>query len=142
MFSGALGVGEMLFVSWWLPRQVGLPSNRDRGNGRVVPAPYTVWVQAPAHVRPVDGVPYGDIPTTRLPAPIEREILGSRRPTGWVLRNLDARRGPDRGVLHAPDCEEAPQGKPVPKVAPARSAVSAPCPDRPNLVRPHLRQNA
>lgn len=37
----------------------------------------------------VDGDLHGDVPTTRLPAPSEREILGSRRPTGWELRNRD-----------------------------------------------------
>ncbi|MGA5606154.1 DUF6233 domain-containing protein [Streptomyces griseoincarnatus] len=29
------------------------------------------------------------------------------------LQKLGGSRGPDRGVLHAPDCEEAPQGAPL-----------------------------
>ncbi|MGW4995418.1 DUF6233 domain-containing protein [Streptomyces mirabilis] len=65
-----------------------------------------------------------DVPTTRLPpSPIEREILGPHRPTGWVLQTLDGRRGPDRGVLHAPDCGEVPQGAPVLKVEQALDAA-------------------
>lgn len=65
-----------------------------------------------------------DVPTTRLPpSPIEREILGPRRPTGWVLQTLDGPGGPDRGVLHAPDCGEVPQGAPVLKVEQALDAA-------------------
>ncbi|MFC8125456.1 DUF6233 domain-containing protein [Streptomyces sp. NPDC057302] len=72
----------------------------------------------------VDGVSYDDVPTTRLELPpIEREILGPRRPTGWVLQRLDGRRGPDRGILHSPDCDEAPQGAPVLAVNQALDAV-------------------
>ncbi|MEV7980874.1 DUF6233 domain-containing protein [Streptomyces sp. NPDC013157] len=40
-------------------------------------------------------------------------ILGPRRPTGWVLQKLDGQRGPDRGLVYVPDCEEASQGAPV-----------------------------
>lgn len=73
-----------------------------------------MWVKAPDHVERVVGVSYDDVPTTRLPPPpIEREILGPRRPTGWVLQTLDGPRGPDRGVLHTPDCDEAPPDAPV-----------------------------
>ncbi|NNN31884.1 hypothetical protein HLK59_16215 [Streptomyces sp. S3(2020)] len=94
--------------------KVSLPAWQNTEDGRVEPAWYTVWVQAPEHVEPVDGVSYDDVPTSRLaPPPIEREILGPRRPPGWVLQKLDGRRGPDRGVVHAPDCDEAPQGAPV-----------------------------
>jgi hypothetical protein len=65
-------------------------------------------------VRPVDGVSYDDVPTTRLPPPSqEREILGPRRPSGWVLQKLNGGRGPGRGVVHAVDCDEAPTGAPV-----------------------------
>jgi hypothetical protein len=56
------------------------------------------------------------VPTTYLKTPSSpsvREVPGPRRPTGWVLQKLDARHGPDRGVLHAPDCDEAPQVAPV-----------------------------
>lgn len=40
-------------------------------------------------------------------------MLGERRPSGWVLAKACEGRGPARGVLHAPDCEEAPQGAPL-----------------------------
>jgi hypothetical protein len=50
------------------------------------------------------------------------EVLGPRRPTGWVLQKLDAP-GPDRGVLHAPDCDEAPEGAPVLKLERALDAA-------------------
>ncbi|TRO62243.1 DUF6233 domain-containing protein [Streptomyces sp. IB201691-2A2] len=90
------------------------------------PAWYTVWVEAPTHVELVDGVSYDGIPTTRLPPPIEREILGPRRPTGWVLQNLDDRCGLDRGILHTPGCDEVPQGAPVLKVNQALDAAETP----------------
>lgn len=78
------------------------------------PAWYVVWVQAPDHVKPVPGVSYDDVPTIRLPPPsTEQQILGERRPSGWVLQKLDGGRGPGRGVIHAVDCEEAPAGAPV-----------------------------
>ncbi|MEU9274889.1 DUF6233 domain-containing protein [Streptomyces sp. NPDC048341] len=96
----------------WLYK-VSVPAWRNE-DGRVEPAWYTVWVQAPTHVRPVDGVSYGHVATERLPQPsVVRKTLGPRRPTGWVLQRLDGQRGADRGVLHAPDCDEAPQGAPV-----------------------------
>ncbi|MFC8247399.1 DUF6233 domain-containing protein [Streptomyces chartreusis] len=61
-------------------------------------------------MKPVPGVSYDDVPTTRLPSPpAEREILGPRRLLGWVLQKLE--RG--RGIIHAVDCEEAPAGAPV-----------------------------
>ncbi|CAL9676460.1 hypothetical protein SUDANB174_07728 (plasmid) [Streptomyces sp. enrichment culture] len=78
----------------------------------VEPAEYRVWVRAPDHVRPVDGVSYDAVPTEYLkpPSPVE-EALGARRPTGWVLAKAG---GPGRGgVVHAVDCEEAPAGAPV-----------------------------
>lgn len=77
------------------------------------PAWYTVWVQAPDHVRPVGGVSYDDVPTTYLEPPSSvQQALGPRRPSGWVLAKTGGR-GPDRGVVHAVDCEEAPAGAPV-----------------------------
>ena len=98
--------------SAWLYR-VAIPAWRNSSSGDVEAAWYTVWVQAPDHVRPVDGVSYDSVPTTRLPAPSAvDEALGPRRPSGWVLEKLD-QRGPDRGVLHAPDCSEAPENTPV-----------------------------
>ncbi|MGW3954026.1 DUF6233 domain-containing protein [Streptomyces sp. NPDC004752] len=97
----------------WLYR-ISVPAWQNTAEGGIEPARYTVWVKAPGHVEPVVDVSYDNVPTTCLPAPpIEREILGPRRPTGWVLQTPDGRRGPDRGVLHAPDCDEAPQGAPV-----------------------------
>ncbi|MFJ9634430.1 DUF6233 domain-containing protein [Streptomyces sp. NPDC101175] len=93
--------------------KVSVPAWRVQDN-RVVPSWYTVWVQAPAHVKPVDGVSYEAVPTTRLPPPSAvREILGPRRPSGWVLQKTGDGRGPGRGIVHAVDCEEAPAGAPA-----------------------------
>jgi hypothetical protein len=96
---------------------VGLPSYRDLEDGGVEAAEYRVWVRAPDHVRPVDGVDYDQVPTEPLPpAPrksVVREVLGKRRPSGWVLAKVREGRGPARGVLHAPDCREAPEGAPL-----------------------------
>ncbi|MEU6557316.1 DUF6233 domain-containing protein [Streptomyces sp. NPDC046915] len=81
-------------------------------------------MKAPDHVEPVTDVVYDAVPTTRLaPPPIEREILGPRRPTGWVLQSLDGWRGSDRGVLHVPDCDEAPPDSPVLTVSQALDAA-------------------
>jgi hypothetical protein len=41
---------------------VGLPPYRDLEDGRVEAAEYRVWVRAPDHVRPVDGVDYDQSP--------------------------------------------------------------------------------
>src|SRR5438105_416963 len=99
----------------WLYK-VSVPAWRNE-DGRVEPAWYTVWVQAPVHVRPVDGVSYDSVPTERIARPSSaRKILGPRRPTGWVLQRLDGKQGPGRGILHAPDCDEAPRAAPVLKV--------------------------
>jgi hypothetical protein len=81
-----------------------------------VEAEYRVWVRAPDHVRPVDGVDYDQVVTEKLersPQSVFREVLGERRPSGWVLAKLRDGRGPARSVLHAPDCEEAPAGAPL-----------------------------
>ncbi|GAA4659037.1 hypothetical protein GCM10023347_07950 [Streptomyces chumphonensis] len=43
----------------------------------------------------------------------DREVLGERRPSAWVLAKVREARGPARGVLHPPDCEEAPEGAPL-----------------------------
>ncbi len=75
-----------------------------------------MWVRAPGHVRPIDGVDYDQVVTERLepsPRSAVREVLGERRPSGWVLAKVREGQGPARGVLHAPDCEEAPQGAPL-----------------------------
>ncbi|MGX1364722.1 hypothetical protein RKD19_000081 [Streptomyces canus] len=78
-------------------------------------AEYRVWVRAPEHVRPVDGVDYDQVDTERLaktPQSAAREILGTRRPSGWVLQKLREDRGSGRSVLHTPDCGEAPPDAP------------------------------
>ncbi|MFE7216810.1 DUF6233 domain-containing protein [Streptomyces sp. NPDC001698] len=55
-----------------------------------------------------------------------REVLGERRPSGWVLQKLRGGRGPAGGVLHAPDCEEAPQGAPLLDVEHAQNVAENP----------------
>ncbi|MFI6038116.1 DUF6233 domain-containing protein [Streptomyces sp. NPDC051315] len=92
-------------------------------------AEYRVWVRAPDHVRPVDGVDYDQVATDRLepsPKSAVREVLGERRPPGWVLAKVREGRGPAQGVLHAPDCEEAPQGAPLLDVKHALNVVENP----------------
>nr|WP_257584210.1 DUF6233 domain-containing protein [Streptomyces sp. TLI_146] len=90
---------------------VGLPAYRNTDQGQVEAAEYRVWVEAPAHVRPLHGISYADVPTTHLPDDIPDTPTG--RPAGWVLTRLGNGRGPGRAVLHAPDCTEAPTGTPV-----------------------------
>lgn len=69
-------------------------------------------VRAPEHMRPVDGVTYDEVPTKRLPPPASvRKVLGPRRPWGWVLQKSRGARGAGRAVLHAVDCQEAPQAR-------------------------------
>jgi hypothetical protein len=65
--------------------QVGLPAYRNSGGGGVEAAEYRVWVRAPEHVRPVDGVDYEQVDTERLgktPQPTARELLGERPSVG------------------------------------------------------------
>ncbi|WMD06379.1 hypothetical protein [Streptomyces sp. FXY-T5] len=62
--------------------------------------------------KPVPGVSYDEVPTSRPPPTTEQQVLGERRPSGGVLQKLDGGRGPGRGVFHAVDCEEAPAGAP------------------------------
>jgi hypothetical protein len=76
---------------------VGFLSYRDLEDGGVEAAEYGVWVRAPDHVRPVDGVDYDQVPTEPFPP----------APPKSVVREVREGRGPARGVLHAPDCEEA-----------------------------------
>lgn len=95
---------------------VGLPSYRVREDGGVEAAEYRVWVSAPEHVRPVEGVDYDQVVTEKLersPQSAVREVLGERRPSGWVLQKVSGGRGPAQGVLHARDCEEAPKDAPL-----------------------------
>lgn len=62
--------------------EVGLPAYRNGPGDSVEPAEYRVWVRAPEHVRPVDGVSYDAVPTDYLepPSPVQ-EALGPRRPS-------------------------------------------------------------
>lgn len=107
--------------------EVGLPAYRNGPEDTVEPAEYRVWVRAPQHVRPVDGVSYDAVPTEYLerPSPVQ-EALGPRRPSGWVLVKAGGR-GPGRGgVVHAVDCEEAPAGAPVLPLGRALDAAEQP----------------
>lgn len=58
--------------------EVGLPAYRNGPGDSVEPAEYRVWVRAPDHVRPVDGVSYDAVPTEYLkpPSPVQ-EALGA-----------------------------------------------------------------
>lgn len=70
-------------------------------------AEYRVWVRAPDHVRPVDGVDYDQVVTEHLKPPqqqsVVHEVLGERRPSGWVLQKLGDGRGPSGGCNGAAD---------------------------------------
>ncbi|MER5886995.1 DUF6233 domain-containing protein [Streptomyces sp. NPDC001941] len=103
--------------------QVGLPGYSGREDGVIEEVEYRVWVRAPEHARPVDGVSYDAVPTHKLPA--SRRILGPRRPSGWVLAK--PRPGQSASsVLHAPDCREAPEQAPVLSVEGALQAAQDP----------------
>ncbi|MEU4729558.1 DUF6233 domain-containing protein [Streptomyces sp. NPDC023588] len=65
--------------------EVGLPAYRNGSGETMEPVEYRVWVRAPQHVQPLDGVSW-------------------RRP---------AAAGPARSTVHAVDCAEAPAGAPV-----------------------------
>ncbi|WP_051821607.1 endonuclease domain-containing protein [Streptomyces sp. NRRL F-5065] len=52
--------------------EVGLPAYRNGPGDTVEPAEYRVWVRAPQHVRPVDGVSYDAVPTEYLERPCRR----------------------------------------------------------------------
>ncbi|MDQ0935099.1 hypothetical protein QFZ49_005070 [Streptomyces turgidiscabies] len=112
----------------WLYLVGLLPSFRDREDGGVEAAD-RVWVRAPDHVRPVDGVDYDQVVTEKLeraPQAVVREVLGERRPSGWVLAKVREGRGPARSVLHAPDYEETPAGAPLLDVDRALDAAEHP----------------
>lgn len=58
-------------------------------------------LRAPDHVRPVDGIDYDQVAIERLektPQSAVREVLGERRPSGWVLAKAPDGRGPARGA--------------------------------------------
>ncbi|MER6504444.1 DUF6233 domain-containing protein [Streptomyces sp. NPDC001455] len=106
--------------------EVGLPAYSNGPGDSVEPAEYRVWVRAPDHVRPVDGVSYDAVPTEYLKPSFVEEVLGPRRPSGWVLAKGGGR-GPGRGgVVHAVDCEEAPAGAPVLTLERALNAAEQP----------------
>ncbi|MGO4636101.1 DUF6233 domain-containing protein [Streptomyces sp. 2RAF24] len=88
---------------------VGLPLWRNRGDDSVLveAAEYRVWLDAPQQIRALPDVDYASVPTTCLPKPsfIEK-ALGERRLSGWAMQGLDH----GQGVIHAPDCTDAPAG--------------------------------
>lgn len=55
-------------------------------------------------------------------SPLGQETL-TRHPR---VAGVGTRRGEDRGVLHAPDCEKAPQGAPLLEVEPALDTAEDP----------------
>ncbi|MFE7980443.1 DUF6233 domain-containing protein [Streptomyces shenzhenensis] len=80
-------------------------------------------MQAPAHVKRVEGFSYDAVPTERLEKhSAAREILGPRRSSGWVVQKL----GGGRSVVHAVDCEEAPAGAALPALDQALDAAEHP----------------
>ncbi|AEY94164.1 hypothetical protein SHJG_p1033 (plasmid) [Streptomyces hygroscopicus subsp. jinggangensis 5008] len=113
--------GQEVVARLWARRQlpdgwrydVGLPVYENGPGDSVEAAEYRVWVRAPDHVRPVAGVSYNQVPTEYLPKPsVVDQVLGPRRPSGWVMAKAGGR-GPGRGgVVHALDCDKAPTGAP------------------------------
>jgi hypothetical protein len=91
--------------------------------------PQRLRVVVPADER-AGGRTFGDQVVTekleRSPHVVVREVLGERRPSGWVLAKLHDGRGPTRSVLHEPDCEEAPAGAPLLDVGRALDAAEHP----------------
>ncbi|MFE6813538.1 DUF6233 domain-containing protein [Streptomyces sp. NPDC057675] len=72
-----------------------------------------MWLRPQDHLRPVEGVSYDSVPTERLEPPsLVEQILGPRRPSGWVLEKLGGRTGRSQAVVHAADCGEAPTNAP------------------------------
>ncbi|MGW8730530.1 DUF6233 domain-containing protein [Streptomyces sp. NPDC055808] len=109
--TGVLHARYQLPGSWLYLVGVKLWNANDEGH--VEPVEYRTWVEAPRHVRPVDGVTYDTVPTEVLPpsAP-PLPVSDPARPRGWVLQRLPGH-GPARGILHAPDCTEAPRDVPT-----------------------------
>ncbi|MGC4914323.1 hypothetical protein [Streptomyces albogriseolus] len=99
--STAQTMARELLAGWaegWLFR-VSVAAWQNTAEGAVEPAWYTVWVHAPAHVKRVEGASYDDVPTTYLKTPPSRavgDVLGPRRPTGWVLEAGRPRVRPQR----------------------------------------------
>ncbi|WP_224297405.1 DUF6233 domain-containing protein [Streptomyces olivaceus] len=64
-------------------------------------------------MRPVGSVDYDQVPTPNLFHRHNRNRWCARSSGSAGLRGGCEGRSPARGVLHAPDCEEAPQGAPL-----------------------------
>ncbi|MFE5550299.1 DUF6233 domain-containing protein [Streptomyces sp. NPDC056534] len=92
---------------------VSIPVYRNPAAGHVEPVEYRMWLRPQDHLRPVEGVSYDSVPIERIePPPLMRQILGPRRPSGWVLEKLGRRTGRSQAVVHAADCGEAPPNAP------------------------------
>ncbi|OKJ47053.1 hypothetical protein AMK27_39230 [Streptomyces sp. CB02009] len=92
---------------------ISIPVYQNTADGHVEPVEYRMWLRPQDHLRPVDGVSYDSVPTERIEPPsLVEQILGPRRPSGWVLENLGGRRGRSQAVVHAADCGEAPTNAP------------------------------
>jgi hypothetical protein len=109
---------------------VGLPAYRNTDDGGVEAAEYRVWVHAPHHVRPIDGVDYDQVPTERIERTPQETARENPRPAQahrMVRQTLrDEGSGPARHVIHAPDCEEAPDGAPALTLEKALNAAEQP----------------
>lgn len=73
-----------------------------------------MWFRASEHVWQVNGIDCDQVP----PSTFRRRhrpqgARGARWPSGWVPAKVPEGRGPAPGVLHAPDCEEAPEDTPL-----------------------------
>ena len=92
--------------------QVAVKLWHANARGQIEPVTFRTWVESPEQVRPVEGIDYSKVETRKLPPRLPLPDPG--RPRGWVLQRLDQRgRGPAQGVIHAPDCKEAPPNAPA-----------------------------
>ncbi|MFB7234992.1 hypothetical protein ACFCXK_09485 [Streptomyces sp. NPDC056269] len=83
---------------------VSIPVYRNTTDGHVEPVEYRMWLRPQDHLRPVEGMSYDSVPTERIEPPsLVEQILGPRRPSGWVLEKLGGRRGRSQAVVHALD---------------------------------------
>ncbi|MFC9343676.1 DUF6233 domain-containing protein [Streptomyces sp. NPDC057020] len=92
---------------------VSIPVYRNPSGGHVESVEYRMWLRPQDHLMPVEGVSYDSVPTERIEPPsLVEQILGPRRPSGWVLEKLGGRTGRSQAVVHAADCGEAPTNAP------------------------------
>ncbi|MFE6819599.1 DUF6233 domain-containing protein [Streptomyces sp. NPDC057675] len=92
---------------------VSIPVYRNPSDGHVESVEYRMWLRPQDHLRPVEGMSYESVPTERIEPPsLVEQILGPRRPSGWVLEKLGGRSGRSQAVVHAADCGEAPRNAP------------------------------